>query len=147
MIAVSLPDELLQKLDNAVAKTGKKRSYLIRESIQMYLNQIENTHENKEIILNTSKPFYEILIEEFQVEKELMTEARKTEFTMFSDNGKLYVVNSKGNTRKLEAVYVNNFFEEYKKTGSMSPSSYQDITFNSSYLLAALKYLIEKELI
>ncbi|MDC8801747.1 hypothetical protein PRS30_29225, partial [Klebsiella pneumoniae] len=75
----------------------------------MYLNQIENTHEKKEIILNTSKPFYEILIEEFQVEKELMTEARKTEFTMFSDNGKLYVVNSKGNTRKLEAVYVNNF--------------------------------------
>ncbi|MDC8801783.1 ribbon-helix-helix protein, CopG family, partial [Klebsiella pneumoniae] len=52
------------KLDNAVAKTGKKRSYLIRESIQMYLNQIENTHEKKEIILNTSKPFYEILIEE-----------------------------------------------------------------------------------
>ena len=81
MIAVSLPDELLQKLDNAVAKTGKKRSYLIRESIQMYLNQIENTHEKKEIILNTSKPFYEILIEEFQVEKELMTEARKTEFS------------------------------------------------------------------
>ena len=132
MIAVSLPDELLQKLDNAEAKTGKKRSYLIRESIQMYLNQIENTHEKKEIILNTSKPFYEILIEEFQVEKELMTEARKTEFTMFSDNGKLYVVNSKGNTRKLEAVYVNNFFEEYKKTGSMIPSSYQDITFNTT---------------
>ncbi|WP_411543544.1 ribbon-helix-helix protein, CopG family (plasmid) [Klebsiella pneumoniae] len=47
MIAVSLPDELLQKLDNAVAKTGKKRSYLIRESIQMYLNQIENTHEKR----------------------------------------------------------------------------------------------------
>jgi Arc/MetJ-type ribon-helix-helix transcriptional regulator len=146
MIAVSLPDELLQKLDTAVAKTGKKRSYLIRESIQMYLNQ-KKIHMKKKIILNTSKPFYEILIEEFQVEKELMTEARKTEFTMFSDNGKLYVVNSKGNTRKLEAVYVNNFFEEYKKTGSMSPSSYQDITFNSSYLLAALKYLIEKELI
>ncbi len=62
--------------------------------------------------------------------KKLITEARKTEFTMFSDNGKLYVIN-----------------EEYKKTGSMSTSSYQDITFNSSYLLAALQYLMEKELI
>ena len=34
---------------------------------------------------------------------------------MFSDNGKLYVINSKGNTRRLEPMYVNNFFEEYKK--------------------------------
>ena len=32
MIAVSLPDDLLAKLDDVVAKTGKKRSYLIRES-------------------------------------------------------------------------------------------------------------------
>ncbi|WP_240834509.1 hypothetical protein [Escherichia coli] len=93
------------------------------------------------------KPFYEVLIEEFKNEKKLITEARKTEFTMFSDNGKLYVINSKGNTRRLEPMYVNNFFEEYKKTGSMSTSSYQDITFNSSYLLAALQYLMEKELI
>lgn len=147
MIAVSLPDELLKRLDDAVDKTGKKRSFLIRESISMYLNNIENIHEKKEIILNTSKPFYEVLIEEFKNEKKLITEARKTEFTMFSDNGKLYVINSKGNTRRLEPMYVNNFFEEYKKTGSMSTSSYQDITFNSSYLLAALKYLMEKELI
>ena len=124
MIAVSLPDELLKRLDDAVDKTGKKRSFLIRESISMYLNNIENIHEKK-----------------------LITEARKTEFTMFSDNGKLYVINSKGNTRRLEPMYVNNFFEEYKKTGSMSTSSYQDITFNSSYLLAALQYLMEKELI
>ncbi|MFM4236958.1 hypothetical protein AB8Q34_28615, partial [Klebsiella quasipneumoniae subsp. similipneumoniae] len=73
------------RLDDAVDKTGKKRSFLIRESISMYLNNIENIHEKKEI-----------------------TEARKTEFTMFSDNGKLYVINSKGNTRRLEPMYVNN---------------------------------------
>lgn len=97
----------------------------------------------KEIILNTSKPFYEVLIGKFKNEKKLITEARKTEFTMFSDNGKLYVINSKGNTRRLEPMYVNNFFEEYKKTGNET-SSYQDITFNSSYLLAALQYLMEK---
>ncbi|EHC1928032.1 ribbon-helix-helix protein, CopG family, partial [Escherichia coli] len=66
MIAVSLPDELLKRLDYAVDKTGKKRSFLIRESISMYLNNIENIHEKKEIILNTSKPFYEVLIEEFK---------------------------------------------------------------------------------
>ena len=36
----------------------------------MYLNNIENIHEKKkEIILNTSKPFYEVLIEEFKNEK------------------------------------------------------------------------------
>ena len=69
MIAVSLPDELLKRLDDAVDKTGKKRSFLIRESISMYLNNIENIHEKKEIILNTSKPFYEVLIEEFKNEK------------------------------------------------------------------------------
>lgn len=147
MIAVSLPDELLIRLDDAVAKTGKKRSYLIRESLSMYLNNIENMNTKKEIVLNTSKPFYQILIDEFHDEKKLMTEARKSEFTMFSDDGKLYVINSKGNTRRLEAIYVNNFFDEYKNTGSMSPSSYQDITFNSSYLLAALQYLMERELI
>lgn len=113
----------------------------------MYLNNIENTHTKKEIVLNTSKPFYQILVDEFQDEKKLITEARKSEFTIFSDNEKLYVVNSKGNTRRLEAMYVNNFFEEYKATGSMSTSSYQDITFNSSYLLAALQYLMERELI
>ncbi|WP_240834512.1 ribbon-helix-helix protein, CopG family, partial [Escherichia coli] len=56
MIAVSLPDELLKRLDDAVDKTGKKRSFLIRESISMYLNNIKNIHEKKEIILNTSKP-------------------------------------------------------------------------------------------
>ncbi|MFM4157849.1 ribbon-helix-helix protein, CopG family [Klebsiella quasipneumoniae] len=47
MIAVSLPDELLKRLDDAVDKTGKKRSFLIRESISMYLNNIENIHEKK----------------------------------------------------------------------------------------------------
>jgi len=147
MIAVSLPDDLLKRLDDIVARTGKKRSYLIKESLSMYLNNIENINSKKEVVINTAKPFYEILIDEFHDEKKLMTEARKSEFTMFSDNGKLYVINSKGNTRRLESIYVNNFFEEYKNTGSMSPSSYQDITFNSSYLLAALKYLMERELI
>lgn len=147
MIAVSLPAELLNKLDCAVAKTGKKRSYLIKESLHMYLNTIEKKQIDKEIILNTSKPFYQILVDEFQNEKKLTTEARKSEFTIFSDDGKLYVINSKGNTRKLDEVYVNEFFEEYKRTGSTSTSSYQDITFNSSYLLSALKYLMENELI
>ena len=128
MIAVSLPDELLKRLDDAVDKTGKKRSFLIRESISMYLNNIENIHEKKEIILNTSKPFYEVLIEEFKNEKKLITEARKTEFTMFSDNGKLYVINSKGNTRRLEPMYVNNFFEEYKtlENKSVVVNEFQD---------------------
>ncbi|WP_213014614.1 ribbon-helix-helix protein, CopG family [Acinetobacter baretiae] len=147
MIAVSLPAELLNKLDCAVAKTGKKRSYLIKESLHMYLNTIEKKQIDKEIILNTSKPFYQILVDEFQNEKKLTTEARKSEFTIFSDDGKLYVINSKGNTRKLDEVYVNEFFEEYKRTGSTSTSSYQAITFNSSYLLSALKYLMENELI
>ncbi|MBF7684168.1 hypothetical protein I2F27_12795 [Acinetobacter sp. B5B] len=113
----------------------------------MYLNTIEKKQIDKEIILNTSKPFYQILVDEFQNEKKLTTEARKSEFTIFSDDGKLYVINSKGNTRKLDEVYVNEFFEEYKRTGSTSTSSYQAITFNSSYLLSALKYLMENELI
>ena len=70
MIAVSLPDELLKRLDDAVDKTGKKRSFLIRESISMYLNNIENIHEKKkEIILNTSKPFYESSLKNLKMKK------------------------------------------------------------------------------
>ena len=145
MIAVSLPDDLLAKLDDVVAKTGKKRSYLIRESLSIYLESIEHMNTDKKVELKTSKPFYETLIEEFKESTELVTDARKSPFTMFSDNGKLYVLNAKGNTRALDESSVNKFFDAFKATGSASPISYHDITFNSSYLLAALKNLMERE--
>lgn len=147
MIAVSLPDDLLAKLDAAVARTGKKRSYLIRESLNLYLENIEHMNTDKKIDLKTSKPFYQILVEEFKKSTELVTDARKIQFTIFSDNGKLYVLNGQGNTRSLDEIGVNKFFDAFKATGSMSPVSYQNITFNSSYLLAALKYLLERDLI
>lgn len=147
MIAVSLPDELLSKLNDAVIKTGKKRSYLIRESLSIYLENIEAMNTSKKVDLVISKPFHEILIEEFKKSTELVTDARKTPFTIFSDDRKLYVLNAKGNTRSLDEASTNKFFDEFKATGSTTAATYHDITFNSSYLLAALKYLMQKEII
>lgn len=111
------------------------------------MDNIESINIIKEVHLKKSKHFYHALIEEFKESKGLVTDARKIPFTIFSDSGKLYVLNAKGNTRSLDEASVNKFFEIFKETGSTLPVSYHNITFNSSYLLAALKSLIDRELI
>lgn len=148
MIAVSIPEMLLDKLDSTVESTGKKRSAIIREALEMYLQVIDkNRNEKGGLTLKDDISFYELLVTKFKKPKEFMTEARAKPFTVFSDEGKLYVLNAEGNTRRLSETSVNNFFNLFNETGSFSPSIYQGVTFNSSYLLAVLKELLTNETI
>ena len=103
-------------------------------------------NENKSI-KNNIKSFYALLVDEFSSPVNLVTEARKSPFTIFSKDGKLFVHNSKDNIRPLEEGPANSFYEIFKETGSITPVSYRDVTFNSSYFLAAVHYLKEKEVL
>jgi hypothetical protein len=144
MIAVTLPEEILKKLTYVSEKTEKSRSFLIRESLIRVLDDLEYEFEKREVNLHINSSFYELLVTECKEPMELTTGARKVAFTMFSDEGKLYVLNSKGNTLPLDEKPANEFFELFKKTGSTSPMSYRDSTFNASYFLAATQELMRR---
>jgi hypothetical protein len=147
MIAITLSDELIKRLDEATKKTDKNRSFLIRESLERFLDELLYEYEKREIKIDLDIPFYELLIKTCQEPMKMTTGARNVVFTMFSDQGKLYVLNSRGKTRPLDEKPANAFFEMYKKTGSTSPITYRDLTFNSSYYLAAIHELIRREVI
>ena len=66
---------------------------------------------------------------------------------MFSEDGKLFVHNNKDNIRPLSTDEIDNFYKIFKETGSRSPSTYTDVTFNSSYILAAISYLKEQAIL
>ena len=144
MIAVTLPEELMKKLDYVSKKTEKSRSFLIRESLERFIDELETEYEKREVKIDMNGSFYELLVDECKTPMELTTGARKVAFTMFSDEGKLYVLNSKGNTRPLDEKPANDFFETFKKTGSTSPITYRDSTFNASYFLAATQELMRR---
>lgn len=87
------------------------------------------------------KDFYHFMLERFSQPVELVTPARKQPFTLYVEQGKLYVKNARNNIRCLNKKGVSAFIEHYEETNSHSHKDYQDITFNASYLLAAMKYL------
>ncbi|WP_180036071.1 MULTISPECIES: hypothetical protein [unclassified Acinetobacter] len=87
------------------------------------------------------KNIYEVLLAEFSEPINLNTGVRHIPFTIYSEDGKLKVQNSKNNHRLIDRKQVQNFYDEYKKTGSLSPKNYLDITRHSSYLLAAMHHL------
>lgn len=142
MIAVTLPDELLKQLDNVAKDTDKSRSFLIRESLYRFLDELKNDYMKREVKIELNTSFYELLLNACKEPLELATEARQAPFTMFSDEGKLYVRNSKGKVRPLDEKPANEFFEMYKATGSTSPVTYREVTFNASYYLAAARELL-----
>lgn len=147
MIAITLPEEQLKRLDDATVKTDKSRSFLIKESLERFLDDLVYEYEKREIEMKLDQPFYDLLVETFKEPAKLTTGARNAKFTIFSDQGKLYILNSKNNTRPLDEKPANEFFEMYKKTGSTSPITYRDATFNASYYLAAINELIRREVI
>ncbi|ELM8519573.1 hypothetical protein Q2O24_005088 [Salmonella enterica] len=112
-----------------------------------FIDELEKEYEKREVRIDMNGSFYELLINEFKTPLELTTGARKIAFTMFSDEGKLYVLNSKGNTRPLDEKPANDFFETFRKTGSTSPITYRDATFNASYFLAAIQELMRRGII
>lgn len=87
---------------------------------------------------------HQILIREFSNKSDLITKARGAFFTIFSEREKLYVINSKSKKRHLSEKEIHAFFERFNQTGSTSPATYQDVTFNASYLLASLHELKER---
>lgn len=90
------------------------------------------------------KNIYDVLLAEFSSPVVLSTGIRKQPFTAYSENGKFIVLNAKNKERSVTEKETNNFYEEFTKTGSISTKTYQDLTRNASYLLAAVHHLKEK---
>lgn len=142
MLMLRLPVELDKRLDEIAKKTQRTKSFLAREAILLSLETLEKkyTIENKELrYMNIN--LYETLVKSFSTPIDLETESRKSKFRIFSEDGKLFVHNNKDNIRPLSVDEVDNFYKVFKETGSRSPSTYTDVTFNSSYLLAAISHL------
>ncbi|WP_318363443.1 hypothetical protein [Enterobacter sp.] len=91
------------------------------------------------------KDFYSYLLERFSQPVDLFTGARKQPFTLYSEQGVLFIINAKNNIRRLGREGVDAFIARFEETGSVLPGDYQDVTFNASYLLAVMKYLSRNE--
>lgn len=87
------------------------------------------------------KDFYSYLLEQFSQPVDLFTGARKQPFTLYSERDVLFIKNAKDNIRRLDREGVDAFIARFEETASTAPGDYQDVTFNASYLLAAMKYL------
>ncbi len=83
---------------------------------------------------------YEILVRNFSTPVNLETESRKSKFCIFSEDGKLFVHNNKDNIRPISFDEVDNFYKIFRETGSHSPSTYTDVTFNSSYSCSSILF-------
>ena len=148
MLMIRLPVELDKRLDEIAKKTQRTKSFLAREAILLSLETLEKkyTIENKEL-RDMNINLYETLVKSFSTPIDLETESRKSKFRIFSEDGKLFVHNNKDNIRPLSVDEVDNFYKVFKETGSRSPSTYTDVTFNSSYILAAISHLKEQDIL
>lgn len=148
MLMLRLPVELEKRLDEIAEKTQRTKSFLAREAILLSLDTLEKkyTIENKGLS-DMNINLYEILVKSFSTPIDLETESRKSKFRIFSEDGKLFVHNNKDNIRPLSVDEVDNFYKVFKETGSRSPSTYTDVTFNSSYILAAISHLKEEDIL
>ncbi len=148
MLMLRLPVELVKRLDEIAKKTQRTKSFLAREAILLSLETLEKkyTIENKEL-RDMNINLYETLVKSFSTPIDLETESRKSKFRIFSEDGKLFVHNNKDNIRPLSVDEVDNFYKVFKETGSRSPSTYTDVTFNSSYILAAISHLKEQDIL
>ena len=148
MLMLRLPVELDKRLDEIAKKTQRTKSFLAREAILLSLETLEKkyTIENKEL-RDMNINLYETLVKTFSTPIDLETESRKSKFRIFSEDGKLFVHNNKDNIRPLSVDEVDNFYKVFKETGSRSPSTYTDVTFNSSYILAAISHLKEQDIL
>lgn len=145
MLMLRLPVELEKRLDELAKGSQRNKSFLVREAILMSIEALEIKYINEKKGLNNMNiNLYDTLVNYFSIPHDLETESRKSKFRMFSEEGKLFVHNNKDNIRSLSRDEVDNFYKIFKRTGSRSPSTYTDVTFNSSYILAAVSYLKEQ---
>ncbi|WP_438335505.1 hypothetical protein ACSYAE_01950 [Edwardsiella tarda] len=88
------------------------------------------------------KDFYHLMLESFSQPIELFTGSRNVPFTIYAKEQKLFIQNGKDNTRRIDPNEVAAFVERFEESESLLAKDYQDVTFNASYLLAAMKYII-----
>ncbi|HDL7646297.1 TPA: hypothetical protein PXO92_002935 [Yersinia enterocolitica] len=93
--------------------------------------------------LPSVEAFYSFMVKKFAVPADLATGKRNIPFTIYSENGRLFIHNSKGNTHPIDSKSATTFFQHYKKTGSLSPKTYLAMTFKASYLLAAVQHITQ----
>ncbi|WP_370549536.1 hypothetical protein NMD73_02110 [Edwardsiella tarda] len=90
------------------------------------------------------KDFYHLMLESFSQPIELFTGSRNVPFTIYAKEQKLFIQNGKDNTRRIDPNEVAAFVERFEESESLLAKDYQDVTFNASYLLAAMKYITEQ---
>lgn len=89
----------------------------------------------------TADNFHSVLVNAFHVPTDLTTDQRAKPFVMFTDGGRVMVAKPDGKRRIITPKEARAFFEQYQATGSTTPSHYHEASFNTSYLLAALKHV------
>lgn len=90
------------------------------------------------------KDFYHLMLEYFSQPVELFTGARNVPFTLYTEEQKLFVRNGKDNISRVDPKEVAAFVERFEEAESLLAKDYQDVTFKASYLLAAMKYITER---
>lgn len=90
------------------------------------------------------KDFYHLMLEYFSQPVELFTGSRNVPFTLYTEEQKLFVRNGKDNTSRIDPKEVAAFVERFEEAESLLAKDYQDVTFKASYLLAAMKYITER---
>lgn len=90
------------------------------------------------------KDFYHLMLESFSQPVELFTGSRDVPFTLYAKETKLFVRNGKDNISRIDPTEVAAFVERFEESESLLAKDYLDVTFKASYLLAAMKYITER---
>jgi len=90
------------------------------------------------------KDFYHLMLEFFSQPVVLYTGSRNVPFTIYTEEQKLFVRNSKDNISCILPKEVSAFVERFEESDSLSAKDYHNVTFKASYLLAAMKYISVK---
>ena len=90
------------------------------------------------------KDFYHLMLEYFSHPVELFTGSRNVPFTLYTEEQKLFVRNGKDNISRIDPKEVAAFVERFEEAESLLAKDYQDVTFKASYLLAAMKYITDR---
>lgn len=84
-----------------------------------------------------------VMIKEFVSKNQdntFTTKARKKKFTAAITDGRLAITpQSSGKTRKESDKVLLSILDHFNKTRSLQPKDYQDVTFNSVYVLTLIE--------
>ncbi|HGI5912002.1 TPA: hypothetical protein ACJTCA_001700 [Yersinia enterocolitica] len=63
--------------------------------------------------LPSVEAFYSFMVEKFAIPADLTTGKRNIPFTIYSENGRLFIHNSKGNTHPIDSKSATTFFQHW----------------------------------